>query len=980
MLGRDSLSFHWAWLRLPIRGLPAVLTLLAGYSPVSHSASIVEYCPPYSGVAQLEVDVKQPFLQYSLSVVDQADGRHVVTIVADDIRVDVKTLGALIRNASSFDPAVAKIVLQARRIRVAEHLALVNASIVLDAQEVVFEDGAAITLLPDANSRLTIFARRIELASSGFRHFDVRARVQTNGSRDTFADIATLLEVRAESLTTGNQPISEANANSELARRFTRYPISDFTPKLITKLGPSGLADWIDHTRQFSEWPKYSVAVLRSAFKVAPFSPKVRKDIVALLDEQIPVLEKVAHSEDLFDARSIRDAARAGTDLLGNGPAFAPNRPLGQLLKDVADYEVSGKKLAALDFYIDALAEASNGTPIPQGALDRQVGSLNDQIRQTTIAYQNTNNDLVNLQAEIKAITDLIDTQRAAYAAREKRLKEHAEELQKGKQERAQIISGLSTAAAIATTAYTGNPQTGAAVGGVIYAVGNSTEGKPAFESLSAGYQFASAIQKPLESVNGALGDLKSSRETYGNFIDSFSLTNITIKQEIDVPNPSAQPGQPQTTKLKRDDALRKLGDQATKLNAGLDDLLAVYKKFTPAPSPISSELEEDDSLKQLASNLSASLDDAKLLAIKLDAVQRTLQEQMVLLASSSERAAKLASIPAANEARRKMLGTLALEGARDELADFVSLLDSLRRVSIVEFRAPLPVAPGQIQNAYIMERVGQGFDPTAVLDAQSVGQHYIDLLKARKLHVTLLAGAVGRASKKQLSDYVESQGRTPYISYPTEDFVNAPGSSARTRRFFQQLNQLLAEQFSALKDPARLGVLQARQLELPFDLRRKIDQRNPARLLQVALTGIEYSGTMSGGDLVFRVEVERVGNLRKASRADGLQAVTAITGDTMECFSVDLRPKTTPFDAYFLPSEFTVEQIRRGGGYTKTKAQSFWYLTPSDPSPSTGRTMMVTYPPAEARMYVKVRMDPDVNWAGPPVISRLKFTAEIFQ
>jgi len=166
MRGRFSHSFPWGRLRFPIRGLPAVLTLLAGYSPASYSASVVEYCPPYSGVAQLEVDVKQPFLQYSLSVVDLADGRHVVTIVADDIRVDVKTLGALIRSASSFDPAVAKIVLQARRIRFAEHLSLVNASIELAAQEVVFEDGAAVTLLPDANSRLVIFARRIELASS----------------------------------------------------------------------------------------------------------------------------------------------------------------------------------------------------------------------------------------------------------------------------------------------------------------------------------------------------------------------------------------------------------------------------------------------------------------------------------------------------------------------------------------------------------------------------------------------------------------------------------------------------------------------------------------------------------------------------------------------------------------------------------------------------------------------------------------------
>ncbi|HMZ56933.1 MAG TPA: hypothetical protein PLT48_18950, partial [Nitrospira sp.] len=68
------------------------------------------------------------------------------------------------------------------------------------------------------------------------------------------------------------------------------------------------------------------------------------------------------------------------------------------------------------------------------------------------------------------------------------------------------------------------------------------------------------------------------------------------------------------------------------------------------------------------------------------------------------------------------------------------------------------------------------------------------------------------------------------------------------------------------------------------------------------------------------------------------------------------------------------------GSALSKSAAQSFWYLTTADSPPSTGRTMMVTYPPAEARMYLRVRLDPNTSWDNAPRIEKLTVTAEIFQ
>jgi septal ring factor EnvC (AmiA/AmiB activator) len=932
-----------------------------------------------------------------LTIAEDLNGKKVATVVADHLQIDRANLGSMVRSAAAADASVAKIAFHARRIEFVESISLNQGSIDIIAEKISFTPGATISVLPGPSSQIRLIADTIILAPSGYKHFDVRARNLDIGKRDDFADLKTILYVRSRDLIVETSTVDAGSAATALSKRFTRYPITDFANKIDVAVGEHGQQVWLQTTREVAQWPTYTVAVLRAAFLVAPYDRNVGSQLLSDVRTLNPLLKSIGAGALLFQIRAIEDSISRRVDLSGNGPAFATNRPLGSLLSEISEYTAGKSKLANIDFAIGALQESVDGTPISKEMLNKQVSSLNEDIRQATIAYQNTNNELIGVQTSVTALAKSLQSQRDAYAKREERLTQYAEDLKKGAQDRAQIVSVLSTAASVATTAYTGSPQTGAAVGGVVYAIGNATGGKPPIDSLSAGFQFAGAIQKPLESLSKTVGEFKESRSTYDKFIESFKIDNITIKKEITVAKAGAKPGEAQTTTLTREKALEELSTQGSKLKDGVEDMLKVYNEFQPGPANVPAVIEEDETLKIKATEIAATLESVKQLIQRVEALQRIAQEQTVGLVKSGERLSQLTNLPVENEARRRMLGSLAFEAARDELAKFSSLLDMLRRVSIVEFRASLPVDPEQIQNTLVMEQISAAFDPTATLDQKSVGKQYIDLLERRRTHVSLLASTVVSASDLQFREFVDNQGRAPYISYPAEEFIDSPGSPSPERQLIRQLNALLKEQFEAKGNRARLAKLHNRQLVLPFDIRTKIDQRYPARLLQLVVTDLKHSGIASGGDLVFRLEVERIGNLRKTSTQDEISTSDDISawmldqtwaendrsvtgGADMQCFSVDLRPKKTPSDAYFIPSEYTLAQIKSGTALTKTLAQSFWYLTTKDSPPNTGRTMMITYPPAEARMYLKVRLDPNTSWDTAPRIEKLTITAEIFQ
>ncbi len=963
-----------------------LLILVTLWSVQLRAESSVEFCEPYSYVAQVPVNIDKPFLQYHLSVEATPNNRKKITVIADHLIVDQQTLGSLVRAASAVDDAIEEITLDAQTVDFVDtinSITLSQGSINIIARHINFMDGSTITLLPSSNSTISLYAEKINLSPSGYRHFDLRESKSIQGDIDTVARSHPLLKLRATSVNIGQDQILPKNLTAVLASRFSRFPITNFENSIDAKVGSSGKEGWENILKERAQWPSHSINVLKAAFMVAPFDQKTTQQIKARLEIINPILIAMKDGGLIIEASSMANSIASGIDLDGNGPAYVPNRPLSDILREISEYTTDNGKLNSLKFAIDLIEKSIDLTPADPATLNSAVAALNEKIRISRIAFQSTNHDLIRVQTNLTALASLLNQQTSAYKIREKRLREHAEDIQRAARDHAQVVSLLSTAASIATTAYTGSPQTGSAVGGVLYLVGDSMAGKSAIDSLGAGIQFTSAIQKPLEGLTGVIDEFKKSRSTYDQFIESFKVNNITIKKEIIIDNPSTKEGEPKNIKLSRDEALGNLSRQASKLSSGINDLLKVYREFQPKEDEASIEVEEDESLIALGKDLAQTLEQVKRLTQDLEALQRAAQEQEIHLAKSTELVAQLTNLPISNELRRKLFGNLAITIAREELAKFTVLADMLRRVSIVEFRAPLPVDPDLIQNAIVVENLDDNFNPTRVLDRVVVGRQYKDLLEQRKNYIRLLALTLVSAADRQFREYVENQGRAPYISYPTEEFIDKSKAQQDEYRFMAQLNSLLEEQYRARHNPERLAELQKRQLLIPFNMRQKVDERFPARLLQIAITDIKHTGKLSGGDIVFRIEVERVGNLRKmvpsySNVAGSIQQYHV--GSDMQCFSVDLRPKTTSREALYIPSEFTVAQVKSGGLVSRTSAQSFWYLKESDSPPTTGRTMMVTYSPAEARMYLKVRIDPNTTWKKQPHIEKLTITAEIFQ
>jgi hypothetical protein len=956
----------------------------------SRAATTVEFCKPYTALSQLPVDLKQPYIQYTLGVTDLAGGKKAISITGDEIHVTRESLGVLVRAAAAVDRSIDSIRLDARVVKFSGQVPLSGGRIDVFAKDIEFEDGSSITLLPASNSRITLAAQNISLSDTGFHHFDVRARELT-GPRDTFSDIDTILDVKASHLYVGGSEIAHANASGVLAQRFSTYPIDDFTAKITADVGDPVSAGWVDAERQAKvEWPRYSVAVLRSVFRISPFDDCAREDIKDAATNNLPTLKLLANGEAVFEAQTIIDAVDRGVDLNGNGPAYVSSRPLADVLLGIRSFEPGGSEQKTLKFYIDSLNDSISNTPISEDAQNAEVAKLAETIRQEKIDYANTNNELIELQSEIFNTTQLLTTQQNQYHDRETSLKNSAAELKKGNADRAELLAGLSTAAAIASTAYTGSPQTGSVVGGVILAVGEAGQGRPVFSSLSAGYQFSVAIKGPLTSIQKTITDLYNSRGNYGMFIDSLSVQNITIKNSITVPVTNPAPGQPATKTITRDEALADLAAKGEALKTGIQGIEGVYNNFKESASPVSDDIEDDGSLENLAEHLTTTLESAKNQAIKLDAVQRQVQQQSVLLVQSAEQLARVTNLPIIDEANRRTFQQLSIDGFRDEVSKFAELTDEIRRVSLVEYRAQLPVDVAQIESVLVSEQLDQGFDQKASLNSADIATKYLNALKAQKDLISLLASALDKASDRQFYAYVKMRGSAPVQVIATEQINTSQHAPQDKKEFIARLNKLVQEEFNARSNLPKLDDLYKQRIAIPFDLVGKLDQRFPTRLLQAVVVGVLPKFNLKGSDLAFRIEVERVGNLRKSSgpipngpaRTNLSQKVCAkknLPQPSLDCFSVDLREKDTPEEFQNSPFDYSIGTVLGGHAFVPTPIESYWYLHPGDTAPGT-RTTTLTYAPAEARMYLGVRLDPRAAWVTAPKFTEMTVTVEAFQ
>jgi predicted nucleic acid-binding Zn-ribbon protein len=940
-------------------------------------ASEVEYCPPYGLMEQPHVDLEGGFFPFTIEVDDLAVGHKQVRLTGDVIKIDRATLGTLIRTASNLDARISKVIIDARVVRIDDSISFKDAEITIIADQVIFEPTGSVALLAETSGTLNISTRVLEVPMGVHRPFDFRPAKNEAGTSDFPAD-AKLLNIAAQTLIAGGQVVSPADSMAVLAQRFTLARLYDFKPFIHVQLVPSIGPAWPDRIAAEARWPAYSAAVWTSALRLSAFDPTTRAFLGKQINFYRPLFDRApSASQAAYSLNNIAVAIDRNTDLQGNGAAWATSLPLSKLLDRVKGYaDTGGDGRLRMNDLVSMLKAARDGANPDTTAMQNEAEA---SLQGAVTAYESANIRLGEIATALDAQKGLLDQLTQAYAARQQRLKDHAEDVHKGQQSRAQLVSALSTAASIATTAYTGNPALGAAAGGIIYAVGNAKTGKPVIDSLSAGWQFANAIKGPLGESAKAAEDLQASRKKYADFIESFTIGNITIKKDIQVPVKDPEPGKPATVTVKRSEALEDMSDKAKTLGESVKGLYDIYTKFVPDTPEIPANLEDDKTIKDLSSEIQVTLDRSKALTIELDALQRSGQEQQQTIANAAERLAALRSIDPTNEESRRSAVRYVIAAARDEIVQFADAMLDLRRLSLVEYAEPLPVDPEQLQRVLVLEETTPTWDPAQGLSEKDTESSYITLLERRRDAMQILAVRAAQAADTQFRSYVTRRGVQPIISYPEQELSASKSSPADERRFIALLNETILAEYTLIKQPrsplndAKLAELQARRLEVPFDIRQALRARYPIRLIQAAITAVKRDGTISGGDVSFSLEVERVGNYRHPMAQNGSEV-------RQVCFSVDLRAKESRPEQYYTPADFTIGDIDAKQTLLRTPAVSFWYLTSSDSQPNTGRTMFVSFPPAEARTYLSVRLDSRAAWMAPPVVKSLTVKAEVFE
>lgn len=945
-------------------------------------AQTLEYCPPYGLLERPAIDPGEGFLAFALRV-EQVGARKRVRVTGDRLQLNQSRLGSLIRAAARYDPSLADIVIDAREVEVEEGLSVHEGNITLMADRVTFGPGGVLTLLPNDQSSLSIIARSLSLPEGRFGHFDVRVPAAQPTGLTGLPGTQPVLTITGENLFIGDKLIESSAAVDRLKRRFTLHRLEDFGGRIGVQLGVGGRDAWLTVLEASSEWPPYTAAVWTSGFALNPFDEAANQSLKDSIERYRPVLaRRPAKERTGYLVSTLLAAMQRGADLEGNGPAWATTLPLSRHLDEISSFSLdTGRGLATIDQLILLLEKARDQTQPDTSAL---VSATEDKLNAATVEYDQATIRLGEIENDLTQRVAALERLQRLYAEREDRLRRHAEDLKKSAELRSQIVSGLATAASIAATAYTGNPQTGAVAGGIVLAVGNMQGGKPAIQSLSDGYRFSVAIKDQLQGASAAISSLREARDQYKSFIRSAQLNNIIIEEQIEVPVKDPKPNEPATRTVKREEALADIGKRGEKLSAALQGIFDVYTKFKPEPAPIPPVLEEDGNLKEQAKGIAAALADSKAITLELDALQRRSQSLQTTMAGAAERLAQLNTVDVTNEEGRRALVDFSMHAIRDEMNSFVRAALDVRRLSLVEYAEPLPIDQKQLLRLAVSEQTSQSWDPASAKDQRELLTKYIEHIKERRNAIKLTAIRTTQAADTQFHSYIGRRGTGPIVSYPEQQITSSSRSPAAERLFIKQVNEAVRDQYRLIRRRtpearSQLVALQNRRIAVPFKLENALPVRFPVRLLDASVTEVRRRGTVGGGDMVFSVDVERVGNFRTRGRFDRRTASLNTQANAESCFSVDLRSKESTPEQYFKTADFVIGDIDAGRTQPPRQDVSFWYLNSSD-VPDPNRTMFITYPPAAARMYVRVRLDPDAVWRDAPSVEALTLKLRVFE
>jgi hypothetical protein len=931
----------------------------------------MEYCTPYSLLNQKEEGPSQILFPYDLRVND-VKGRKEIVVTAPTLRVTGEQLGTLLRAPGLADSSIAKIRLDAREIVIAEGIALEAGQLELVADRIIFLEGGTLSIRPDSDSYVAISARIVSFPAIVFRHFDVRQRVPAPGKpeeEDTFSDIKSLLTLKAETLAFGNQATDSLTAPGSLQKRFSLDGLVDFKSKIMVETGAKG-AESVALENINARWPEIVLSSWLETFNTAPFSISLRRDVERLVRDDSQYVATFLKPSSAFLLKALRNAIARGTDLNGNGPAFAPASTLAIYREELEKYYKSDSKAPQLQLP-DLLTALKNLADDMAKLPETQLNEVAKKLDSLTRTINSDDNELVRLGASIEGLGQRSLQIQVEYEQRVVVLKQNAAAKKASTRNRAEIVSLLSTATALGTTAYTGNPQAGAAAGGVVNAIGNSGNGRTALESINQGYKFAKRIQGSLGETKGALEGLTKARDKYKVFVRPGStFANATIEESAVIDGKT----------VLKEEAIKNFGDSLAGFANTVGGLVDVYKEFKdPSDETGSAEFEEDDDLRKVGAELAYVLGEVKTGARNMEVVQRRLVDQQTQFLQLAEQISAYKKIDVNNTGDQRRLGELIVASIKDEMSRFVKIARNLMSLHQLEFGIPLAVDPKALLSLTLAQTFKKDlFDAgTAYSDRDALHQlHKVGL--ARNEELKALAGRMVEQSVSQVKTYIQVRGQPPVDYSPAEDIRDSENSPLAERLFLRSVNASLDEQFKIVRSSIsldekkkKLKEITARRHPIPFNIKDRVALSSfPQRLVQAKVSSVEVKQeTIGGTGLDFFIDVERAGNLRTVRSEGGTREEV--------CAFVDLRDKSTPHDAFFRVSSSTLDDIKSGRSFV-FNPPSLSHLTNDTPPPY--GSILFNYQPAEARKYLRVVLDPDAAWRGAPTISLLTIKYQIFQ
>jgi len=951
-----------------------VVMSLSALASESKKTIETEYCLPYSEIDKarlltIEVNAEKEFSPYVITVKDEADGRRQVNIISDHLIWSKETFGALVTTPQMADKTISSINIDARKITIEDSITLINGSVNIYADEVIFNSGGVFHLHYGPQAKMKIYTNKLFFLKDSFYPFDYRISLNPKDFPDK------ILIINASEIFFGNDRAEEDKLKKQVNYLFSFSSQFDFSPYIDIVTGPDAKKNWIAEADKHY-WPEYTTSQWESLFRISPFSLLSNAKLTEEIKELSPQLVEMGAIRALHTTHMIETSIQMHTDLDGNGAALAPIQPLSYWRKEIAKYETKQSQGAIrLLELIDSLNKL--GEKKTPEDFTNIVRNKSDELQKLKERIDKSGDRVTELSQLLSSKNETLQLLQQAYHNREEVLLNAADQRQKDAKDRQAIISGISTVVSIVVTAYTGNPATGSAAGGIIYGLADHNENpnKNVITSLAAGYQFAQKIAGPLDAASKSFKALDSALREYNEFCRKpCSMNNITIEESISVSRPDPKnPGNNKIENISRKAALDDFSKKSNTANESISNIYNVYNTFKEESPKLSADLEDDKSLKEISVSILDALNEIKMIVIELESLNRELQESGNKQAKLFEDIAKLTFIQIGNAEETQAKVLFLLEAIEKEFTTFINLIQSLQRVSLYEYLEPLPISQRILKDLILNNKLTHANDREKwkdIKDEKKLINAYVKFSEERLDTMIDLAKVVVQASREQFNRFVNMRGFKPVISTIRFNYFSDDNSPNSGKAFIEQINDTLNEQYQARNDSLLFDQLSKRMIAVPYKLNKfKVADINyPVRFIDARISQVELQKQLNNAsEIHFQLEVGKVGNLRTLDSSNS-------------CYSIDFRSKNTPPKNYNIPFHFTLSDIIKNTGFTLLEnLNNFWWLDP-DEDPS-GNSKYIAYPAAESRGYLKVWFDPDlIRDNEAPLIKSLAVEMRVYQ